>query len=83
MTLGKWASTCFDRAMVKLTAITNRARQEAADRGFAILIAESLPPKRPVGGFRSQRRQASAEVFWIECVMVGAVALPAFLTLLL
>ncbi len=81
MTLGKARVSCFDGAMVRLTAITNHARQDAARRGFSLLIAESLPPKRPVGGFRSQRKQASAEMKWVEFALVGAVALPALLTL--
>lgn len=69
--------------MPRLTAITNRAREEAAQRGFAVLIAESLPPKRPVGGFRSQRRLASHDMRWIEFGLLGAAALPALLTLAL
>jgi hypothetical protein len=68
--------------MGKLTCITNAARQDAARRGFSVLIAESLPPKRPVGGFRKQRAQASAAMKWVEFALVGAVALPALIVLL-
>ena len=69
--------------MVKMTVITNRARQDAARRGFATLISESLPPKRPVGGFPEQLKQARREVLWIDCVLAAAVALPALLVLVL
>jgi hypothetical protein len=83
MTLGKSCDTCFDRDMAKLTVITNQARQDAARRGFATLICESLPPKRPVGGFPEQLRQARREVLWIDCVLAAVVALPAVLVLVL
>ncbi len=67
--------------MPKMTCITNRQREEAARRGFAVLILESLPPKRPVGGFRDQRRLASHDMRWVEITLLGALALPALLTL--
>ena len=69
--------------MPKLTCITNRQREEAARRGFAVPISESLPPKRPVGGFRDQRRRASHDMRWVEFALLGATALPALLSLAL
>ena len=69
--------------MPKLTGITNRQREEAMRRGFAVLIVESLPPKRPVGGFRNQRQVASQEMRRVEFSLLAAIALAALIPLVL